>query len=290
MQHDRIIKGCDMPRVTRFIGPALLFALVWWITGVTFAAYAQTPAPDPKELGARLFAENCVVCHGPQGQGRVGATLNKDWPSIRPELTVKSIITNGVAGSKMPAWSNANGGPLSEAEIDALTLYILSWQTGGAPSMVERPTATSIPPITPIPEVKGDPNLGASLFSENCAVCHGAQAQGRQGATLAKNWPGVRPDLGIRTTIANGVSGSVMPAWSTAQGGPLNDGEIDNLVAYILAVSAKAPVVQIAPTSASGNPMAGASQSPLAGWIGVVIAIVIFIVVLVAAIYLQRQR
>jgi mono/diheme cytochrome c family protein len=268
----------------------LLFTLTWWAARRTISVYAQTPEPGVEQLGARLFAENCAVCHGADGQGRVGADLRKDWPSIRPDLTVRSIIANGVPGSKMPAWSQANGGPLSEAEIEALTLYILSWQTGGAPQELDRPTATALPPVTPIPEVQGDPNRGAGLFAENCAMCHGLQAQGRQGATLAKNWPGVRPDLQIRTTIANGVSGSVMPAWSVSRGGPLSDAEIDDLVAYILATSKAAPVAQLAPTSASGDPMAGAGQSPLSGWAGVVVAIVLFVVVIAGALYLQRQR
>ncbi len=278
-----------MLRIKRTIGLALLTALVW-VTWANTMTYAQTPEPDPNALGERLFAENCVVCHGIDGQGRVGATLSKDWPSIRPDLTVKSIIANGVPGSRMPAWSQANGGPLTDAEIGALTQYILSWQTGGAPAIVDRPTATMLPPVTPIPKVKGDANRGAQLFAENCAVCHGPKAQGRRGATLAKNWPGVRPDLQIRNTIANGVSGSVMPAWSMAKGGPLDDTAIDDLVAYILAVSAEAPVAEIAPTSASGNPMAGASQSPFGGWAGVAVAIVIFVIVIAGALYLQRPR
>ena len=71
------------------------------------------------EEGARLYAENCAVCHGPNGEGRVGATLNKNWPAIRPEATVKTIIENGVEGAVMPAWSQKNGGPLTDAEIES---------------------------------------------------------------------------------------------------------------------------------------------------------------------------
>jgi hypothetical protein len=38
---------------------------------------------------------------------------------------VKSAISNGIAGSPMPAWSQANGGPLSEVEINDLTAFVL---------------------------------------------------------------------------------------------------------------------------------------------------------------------
>ncbi|NOZ26908.1 MAG: c-type cytochrome [Chloroflexi bacterium] len=47
---------------------------------------AQGPPQAELELGARLYAENCAVCHGPNGEGRVGATLAKNWPSIRADL------------------------------------------------------------------------------------------------------------------------------------------------------------------------------------------------------------
>ncbi|HZD55418.1 MAG TPA: c-type cytochrome, partial [Anaerolineales bacterium] len=65
---------------------------------------AQEDNQKQIEEGARLFAENCAVCHGPDGKGRIGATLAKDWPSIRPDLEIKTTISRGVAGSPMPAW------------------------------------------------------------------------------------------------------------------------------------------------------------------------------------------
>jgi mono/diheme cytochrome c family protein len=79
-----------------------------------------------------LFDQNCVVCHGDQGQGRVGAALAKDWSGIRPDLTVRSTIAGGVANTLMPAWSQARGGPLSEAEIDDLTSYVLTLVEAGS--------------------------------------------------------------------------------------------------------------------------------------------------------------
>jgi cytochrome c oxidase cbb3-type subunit 3 len=272
-------------RTIRTTTLALLIAVA--MLGLYQAARAQTPTPEPLELGARLFAQNCAVCHGPQGQGRIGATLAKNWPSIRPDLTVENIIQNGVSGSPMPAWSQANGGPLSQAEIDALVQYILSWETGGAPVFTPAPTATLVPPITPIPNVAGDPNKGAALFAENCVVCHGPEGQGRIGATLAQNWPGVRPDLNIRNTIASGVSGSQMPAWGQAYGGPLNETEIDNLVAYILTLKQVSPVVLVSPIA---PPFTTPISSPLSGWLGVILFVVLFVVIVAAALILQRRK
>jgi len=271
------------PTATRFIRLGGALFLIGWLA-FTFgkSVGAQTPPADPLEPGRQLYNENCAVCHGLDGQGRVGATLAKDWPSIRPDLTVKTIIENGVSGSVMPAWSEANGGPLSPAEIDAIVQYILSWQTGGAPQITPPPTATLLPPITPIPEIEGDPNQGARLFAENCAVCHGEQAQGRIGVAIAKNWAGIRPDLNLRASIANGVSGSQMPAWSAARGGPLSEQDIQNLVAFILTLSAK-PAQPASPTPAP-------VESPFSGWGGVAALLALLAIIVALAVLLQRRK
>jgi mono/diheme cytochrome c family protein len=276
-----------MSKATRYLGVALLALALLAMAFV--AARAEALAQDPTtELGARLYAENCAVCHGPEGQGRTGARLAKDWPSIRPELTVRTIIANGVQGSLMPAWSQANGGPLSDAEIDAIMKFILSWQTGGVPNLTPRPTATLRPPITPPPNVVGDPNRGAVLFDENCAMCHGPNGEGRIGATLAKAWPAIRPDLSVKATISNGIRGSQMPAWSQANGGPLSEQEIDDLVTFILTLGEQNPVQQLAPTAALPGGEAG--QSPLGGWAGVALFVVLLAAILVAATLLQQRK
>src|SRR5450759_348656 len=79
----------------------------------------------------------------------------------------------------------------------------------------------------------GDATRGAQLFAQDCAVCHGDRAQGRVGATLAKDFPGIRVEALLKETLSNGGQGSVMPAWSSAKGGPLSDAQINDLVAFI---------------------------------------------------------
>jgi cytochrome c oxidase cbb3-type subunit III len=274
-------------RALSMLAGALLLAL-FGLGIYRVAAQADTPTPSPQQqLGAKLFAENCAVCHGPEGKGRVGATLAQNWPSIRPDLTVKAIITNGVSGSPMPAWSQSKGGPLSDVEIDALVQYILSWQTGGAPQYTPEATATLRPPITPLAEVTGDPNKGALLFDQNCVMCHGAQGRGKIGATLAKSWSGVRPDLLIQATITNGVPNSPMPAWGQARGGPLSEAEINDLTAFVLTLAGNPVQVVEAPTP---TPAFGGGSQALRGWGGVLLIVVILVVVIGAALFLQRQK
>jgi mono/diheme cytochrome c family protein len=231
-------------------------------------------------LGARLYAENCAVCHGANGNGRVGATLNKDWPSIRPDLRIRSVIEEGVPGSPMPAWARENGGPLTDEEIDALTQYILSWETGGPRVQAATPTLTPHPPITPIPQVEGNPNQGAILYAGNCAVCHGPQGEGRRGATLSQAWPAVRADLRVKSTIAQGIPGSLMPAWSQENGGPLSEEQINDIVAYMQTWPTSAGPTQPAPTP---TPAPSVFSGPLGALVVAVVLVALLLVGVVGA-------
>jgi mono/diheme cytochrome c family protein len=232
------------------------------------------------ELGAKIYSENCAACHGDDGQGRIGATLAKDWSSIRPDLRISETIERGVTGTYMPAWGLAYGGPLNDQEIDAVTLYILSWESSGPRYIYPLPTLDSGLVLTPPPGVEGDPNRGAQLYMLNCALCHGPDGEGRVGANLNKDWSSIRPDLRVKSVIENGVEGSVMPPWSQAYGGPLSDQDINDITAYILTWSGTntAPETQ--------EPSIG----PLTGWPVWAIFIGVFILIIVAIVYYSRQK
>jgi len=250
------------------------------------AASAQRDNQAQVEEGARLYAENCAVCHGEDGQGRVGATLAKDWPSIRPDLQVQTTIENGVAGSPMPAWSQANGGPLSSAEIEAIAAYILTWETGGPREILPLPTPRPRPLLTAVPEVEGNPNQGAILYDQNCAVCHGENGEGRIGATLAKSWPSIRPDLRMKATISNGVTGSPMPAWLQANGGPLKEEQVNDLVAFLLTMGETSIQVEAPEAEIPG----AISIAWLTGWGGVLVLLGLFAAIVALALVVQSRR
>jgi mono/diheme cytochrome c family protein len=265
---------------------SLVFTLVMAALVLLPLARANAQSSDDQKLarGAQLYAENCAVCHGPNGEGRVGATLAKNWSGIRPDLAVQTIIENGIPGSPMTAWSQANGGPLSAEDIEAMVFFILSWQTGGFVPATSA-AATPRPPITPLPEVQGDPNQGAVLYDQNCLMCHGPNGEGRVGATLAKVWGGFRPDLSVKSTIQNGIANSAMPAWSQAKGGPLTETEIDNLTAYILTWE-NSPIRQVQPAQPTPAP----GSALLRGWGGVALTIVLLVVLIGAALLLQTRK
>jgi len=255
-----------------------VLVLAW---GVQVSAQEED---DPQyQLGAQVYAENCALCHGPNGEGRVGATLAKDWPSIRPELLTRETIARGVEGTAMPAWSQENGGPLSDEELDALVLFILSWQIGGAPQITPGDTPTPRAAVSPVPGVEGDPNQGGFLYDQNCAVCHGVNGEGRIGATLAKAWPSIRPDLTIKSVIEKGVTGSAMPAWSQENGGPLTESEISDLVAFVMTWSE----AEKSSDAAQGTATPEEENLPLSGWSGVILTLILFVLIIALFLIIQ---
>jgi cytochrome c oxidase cbb3-type subunit 3 len=71
-----------------------------------------------------------------------------------------------------------------------------------------------------------------TLYSENCAGCHGSQGRGG-GAAIALADPvylAVADDVVIRKVVANGVHGTAMPAFARNAGGMLTDKQIDVIV------------------------------------------------------------
>jgi cytochrome c oxidase cbb3-type subunit 3 len=85
----------------------------------------STRAGYDAAAGARIFAENCVACHGENGQGNpdVGAPnlTDKIWLYGSDEATLIETITNG-RGGVMPAWE----GRLDPATIKAMAVYVHS--------------------------------------------------------------------------------------------------------------------------------------------------------------------
>jgi mono/diheme cytochrome c family protein len=71
----------------------------------------------------------------------------------------------------------------------------------------------------------------AALYKENCAACHGAN--GKNGAALSLANPvylAVAGETNLRTVIAKGVPGSLMPPSAKTAGGMLTDQQINVIV------------------------------------------------------------
>ncbi|MEK7292960.1 MAG: cytochrome c, partial [Actinomycetota bacterium] len=58
-----------------------------------------------QKTGGELFATNCAACHGLQGNGGIGPTLNaKEFLTATSDNQIAMLITGGISGSIMSAW------------------------------------------------------------------------------------------------------------------------------------------------------------------------------------------
>ncbi|HVB38826.1 MAG TPA: cupredoxin domain-containing protein, partial [Vicinamibacterales bacterium] len=93
---------------------------------------------------------------------------------------------------------------------------------------------------------------GYGLFLANCARCHGAQGQGGIGPVLNDqsklfvhlNEQYIRAVLFAGGRYVCGNPKSLMPVWDSANGGPLNYEQINDLVAFIRAPSTQTYTVR----------------------------------------------
>ena len=98
---------------------------------------------------------------------------------------------------------------------------------------------------------------GQQLFAEVCAVCHEANPR----ATMVPDLHNLKDPTSEefwRAWITSGKPGTLMPAFSTTQGGPLDDFQIASLAAYLNAtIPSKVP-----PSSPLPAPQNGVRQFP----------------------------
>lgn len=96
--------------------------------------------------GAKLFADNCVVCHGANGEGNraVGAPKLRDaiWLYGGTAADVQRQV-RGPRMGVMPAW----GGRLDPVTIKMLAAYVHS--LGGGEAFAPAPAAATTPPTAP---------------------------------------------------------------------------------------------------------------------------------------------
>ena len=89
----------------------------------------STDASYKPEVGKKVFADNCAVCHGPDGKGNqeLGSAnlTDKIWLYGSDKQTIVKGIEGGHGGA-MPAWQ----GRLPEPTIKALAVYVFSFGGG----------------------------------------------------------------------------------------------------------------------------------------------------------------
>jgi len=173
------------------------------------AEYVVDPLNVPS--GADLFQQYCSECHG----DRI-----PDSPDI---ATAMQTISEGGAHETMPVW----GDILTSAQLDALVSFTESAARG---------TSTEV---------------GQVLFAQYCSGCHGEFGEGgpnpaRVGDVIAPissaEYLRTRDDITLRSIISQGQPNFGMSPFGSSYGGPLDDEQVDAIVAFLRSWQANPPV------------------------------------------------
>lgn len=220
-------------------------------------------ALDPKlQRGKSLYAQNCITCHGAQGQGSdlpIGGSKpvrNLASPQARAELTRErmiSSVTIGRPGTAMAGFGSRLSGPDIEAVVDYVRAALMVPQTeisGTDAHAGRRADARTPAPASgktaesgikqPMPNgLKGDAAAGKVFYMANCATCHGAKGDGKgPRAYFINPKPRVFTDPAftaafnrpaIFAATSGGRVGTEMPAWSKV----LNEQQIANVTEFV---------------------------------------------------------
>lgn len=125
-------------------------------------AQASQPHSRPGKSagGQKTFSSLCAACHGLDGRGGERAPSIATTPRVQnlSDFDLSRIVSNGVAGTGMPAFSS-----LSKQDVKAVVDYLRVLQGKGASA--------------PLP---GDPQNGKLLFfgRAGCSACHMAHGEG----------------------------------------------------------------------------------------------------------------
>lgn len=197
---------------------------------------------DSVLTSADLYAENCVVCHGAQGEG-IGNTppLNTDaLRSISGEDLFK-IISRGRDNTLMAAWSLEEGGIFTSAQIEDLVTFtqFANWDYVESrvaelgltpPPLIEFEVSQEM--LASLSSLPSGEALGQGLiiFAENCAACHGVSGAGTVIAPSLDS-PDLRaqPQEDTVNLVNIGVPGTLMAGW----GNSLSPQDIDLVVNLI---------------------------------------------------------
>ena len=169
--------------------------------------------PKALKMGARLFANNCSVCHGADAGGNFGFPdlTDNDWLYGGEPSVIEASIALGRNGN-MPGWSAI----LGEEKIGQVTDFVL--KISGQEHSAEAA------------------QLGEIIYAQNCSVCHGADGSGLH----ALGAPNLTDDIWLYSGSRDGIMQTLRQGRANqmpAQKDLLREDKIHVLTAYVYSLS-----------------------------------------------------
>lgn len=195
---DKVILGVTLSIV--LLLTLVIYGLIDTQRGPTVTA---ARLEDDAMRGKHLFAQYCIQCHGPLGEGCIGPALNRQvWRPVlengaaNPDYDqashdfIKRTLVRGRAsnqpGISMPAWSIQEGGALNDAELEQLVTFVEYGDWGR--TLEDAASATGLgedlPTYPGFPDAKV-PQVKQLMLAKGCLNCHQlGKVGGAVGASL----------------------------------------------------------------------------------------------------------
>jgi mono/diheme cytochrome c family protein len=155
--------------------------------------------------GEASFTSRCSGCHNTDGSANIGPSLS-EWIGTATDEETLTVIIEGI-----------NGMPSFRLEPQELA-DILGWMKdafGGEPAQDPALTLT------------GDPATGATVFSDNCAVCHNSNGDPGPVGTSMRAWVSTNPKDSTLDALREGRP-PAMPSFDS-----LEDQALADLLAWL---------------------------------------------------------
>ena len=191
----------------------------------------EVPRPDSITTFATLYSKNCAACHGNEGQGGAALDLaNPVYQAWVDDAALRKVIAGGETGTQMPAFGQAAGGFLTDAQLDALVHGMrTAWQKPGALNGQAPPYEST---------GSGDVPRGQVAYQTACARCH--EQPGKK--ITDPTYLALVSNQALRTIIVAGRPDLGHPDWQgDVQGRRLTDQEVTDIVAWLASLRIQTP-------------------------------------------------
>ena len=189
----------------------------------------EVPRPDSVLDPAVLYAANCAGCHG--SAGKHGPAIDLSDPlylAIVDDNTLRATISKGRPGTAMSAFSQKEGGMLTDEQINSIIRGIRErWGNSSTLAGVAAPPYAAPP---------GNPQHGEAVYATFCEPCHGRDQKGgpKAGSVTNPSYLSLISDQGIRTIVITGRPDFGAPDWrGNVAGRPMSNQEISDVVAWL---------------------------------------------------------
>jgi cytochrome c oxidase cbb3-type subunit III len=197
-----------------------------------------------------LYGANCAGCHGADGAGGAALALaDPVYLAIVDDATLRSVMSNGIRGSSMPAFAQSAGGMLTEKQINLIVSGIREhWSKPGA-------LQGATPPAYAAAQA-GDGLRGAQVYAADCQSCHGPGGHGGEKASsiVDGSFLGLLNDQELRTIVIVGRPELGAPDWrNDVPGKPMSAQDVSDVVAWLASQRPRFPGQPYLPSGKSAG-------------------------------------